>query len=156
MKKIIGTFVLLTIIAAVGCSSSRISIPPTPDGKKSYEQFVTSNSFPYSIEEGRKNQLIKNYEKTRLGMTKQEFNALLGEPDFSQNSNTKEGTYIGSKWTYYFYKPKSNNVNLKLDREIVIFFSMDDRAKWIAPCNIEGLTEKGGPRRSNIQPALRP
>jgi outer membrane protein assembly factor BamE (lipoprotein component of BamABCDE complex) len=152
MHKTAAMVVLLALITASGCNSSPVSlIPLISDGKKTYQQFISSKSFPYSIQEERKKQITKNYERIKIGMTKQEVYSLLGEPDFSKYLHTKDypGKYIGSEWTYYFYKPNPKLVNEKLDRGVFIFFGTTDKASWIVPKNIEGLVEKGGPSRSD-------
>lgn len=143
---------VLVLIVAAGCNSSQVSlIPPVSDGMKTYEQFIASKSFPYTIPQERKSQIEQNYDKLTLGMTKKEVHSMLGEPDFSTYMHTKEypGRFIGSEWTYYFYKPASNLVNEKLDKGVFVYFGTTDKAEWIVPKNIEGLAEKGGPRRND-------
>jgi outer membrane protein assembly factor BamE (lipoprotein component of BamABCDE complex) len=152
MHKIAAMVAMLVLIAASGCSSSAISfIPPISDGMKTYEQFVSSKSFPYTIPQERKAKIERNYNNLKLGMTKKDISSMLGDPDFSTYMHTKEypRKFIGSEWTYYFYKPKSNLVNEKLDRGVFVFFGTTDKAEWIVPQNIDGLAEKGGPRRTD-------
>jgi outer membrane protein assembly factor BamE (lipoprotein component of BamABCDE complex) len=152
MTKTAAMTVLLALMATSGCNSSQVSlIPPISDGKKTFQQFISSKSFPYSIQENRKKQIIDNYQKLEIGMTKQEVNTFIGEPDFSKYMHSKDSPskYLGSKWTYYFYKPAANIVNEKLDRGLLIYYGTDDKTNWIVPRNIEGLTEKGGPSRND-------
>src|SRR5215470_15491797 len=56
-----------------------------PDGQKSGKEFrATIKSFPYSASAERKERILKNYPSLRVGMTKKEVSALIGDPDYSQ------------------------------------------------------------------------
>jgi hypothetical protein len=151
MNKIAAMVAALVLIVASGCNSSQVSlIPPISDGMKTYDQFISSKSFPYTIPRERKIQIEQNYNNLKLDMTKKDIHSMLGEPDFRTYMYAKESDrFIGSEWTYYFYKPESNLVNEKLDKGVFIYFGTTDKAEWIVPQNIEGLAEKGGPSRKN-------
>jgi outer membrane protein assembly factor BamE (lipoprotein component of BamABCDE complex) len=151
MNKIAAMVAALVLIVASGCNSSQVSlIPPISDGMKTYDQFISSKSFPYTIPRERKIQIEQNYNNLKLDMTKKDIHSMLGEPDFRTYMYAKESDrFKGSEWTYYFYKPESNLVNEKLDKGVFIYFGTTDKAEWIVPQNIEGLAEKGGPSRKN-------
>lgn len=150
MKNATAVAVLLILTTTLGCNSRVPLISPIPDGKRTYQEFVSSRSFPYSMQEDKKNKIINNYGKLKIGITKQDVNLILGDPSYSRYLHKKEypGEYVSSKWTYYFYKPDSNSANEKLDIGIFIFFDVNDKVYWIVPQNIEGLTEKGSPKRN--------
>ncbi len=103
MHKIAALVVVLILTVALGCNSTQVSlIPPISDGMKTYEQFVSSKSFPYKIPQERKVQIERKYNNLKLGMTKKDIHSMLGEPDFSTYMYTKEypGKFIGTEWTY--------------------------------------------------------
>jgi len=150
MNRIALIVAALLLILTSGCNSQVSSIPPISDGKKTYDQFISSKSFPYTIARERKIKIEQNYHNLKLGMTKKDVHSMLGEPDFSTYMYAKESDkFIGSVWTYYFYKPTADLVNEKLDKGVFIYFGTTDKAEWIVPKNIEGLAEKGGPRGSD-------
>lgn len=152
MNKVAATIAALVLIVASACNSSQVTlIPPISDGMRTYEQFISSKSFPYTIPQERKIKIEQNYKNLKIDMTKKDIQLMLGEPDFSKYMHTKESPskFIGSKWTYYFYKPAPNLVNEKLDKGVFIYFGSTDKAERIVPKNIEGLVEKGGPSRND-------
>jgi hypothetical protein len=143
--------IIALLLLFVGCSSEVALSPPISDGKRTYQQFVSETKvFPYRISEIRRQTIMTNYWKLNIGMTKKEVSSIIGDPDFSQYLRAKEpsGKYLGSEWTYYFYKPAPNIANEKLDQGLSLFFGTNDKLDWIVPKNIEGLIEKGNPRQS--------
>ena len=120
------------------------TVTPKPDGKKTYEEFAaTIKSYPYDAPQERKDRIVKNYPKLELGMSKEQVAELIGDPDYSQLGYGPKGPrpqWHGSNWTYWLRK-RDNLVNLN-DPCLEIFFGTDDRATWIVPSNIDGLTEK--------------
>lgn len=152
MNKVAAMVAVLLLVVASGCNSSQVTLnPPISDGMRTYEQFITSKSFPYTIPSERKIKIEQNYNNLKLGMMKKEIQSMLGEPDFSTYMRSKEypGKRIGYEWKYYFYKPASNLVNEKHDKGVFIYFGTTDKAEWIVPENIEGLAENGGPSQNN-------
>lgn len=150
MKRIIPA--LIIFLLSLGCNSSDVMvIPPIPDGKRTYQEFISeTKEFPYIISESRKKKIMTNYSTLNIGMTKKEVSLILGDPDFSAYLRAKEPPqkYLGSEWTYYFYKPDPNVVNEKVDQGLFLFFGTNDKLHWIVPQNIEGLKEKGRPRQT--------
>ncbi len=71
---------------------------------------------------------------------------LLGEPDYSRVSARKgfNPEYIGSSWKYVFYDDDPNLVNEKTENRIGVSFDMNDCVYWVAPVNIDGLSDIGG------------
>jgi hypothetical protein len=87
---------------------------------------------------------MKNYVLLRVGSTKDEFVAALGEPDYEQVFYPKEtNRSCGYEFMYYFEKPE-DVVNEIRDKKIEAFFSATGKATWIVS-NISGLSEKGSP-----------
>jgi outer membrane protein assembly factor BamE (lipoprotein component of BamABCDE complex) len=142
--------ILIILLSLAGCNSSEDRlIRPIADGKRTYQEFISeAKTFPYTISESRKKAIITNYSMLNIGMTKKQVSSILGDPDFSIYLRAKDSKYLGSEWTYYFYKPDANLVNEKLDRGLFLFFGTNDKLHWIVPKNIEGLIEKGNPRQS--------
>jgi hypothetical protein len=149
MNKTLILVVVMSFLTISGCFSQVSLIQPVSDGKKTYQEFISSNSFPYSMQEDRKNQISNSYDKLKIGMTKHEVNLILEDPDCSEHRNTKQypWKYLGTTWKYYFYKPYSNLVNEKLDKGILIFFDTNDKVQYIYPQNIEGLNIKESTRQ---------
>jgi hypothetical protein len=144
--------IIILLLLFVGCSSEVTLIPPISDGKRTYQQFVSeTKAFPYTISDIRKQIIMTNYSKLNIGMTKREVSSIIGDPDCSQYLRAKDppGKYLGSEWTYYFYKPDPNLVNEKLDQGLFLFFGTNDKLQWIVPKNIKGLIEKGNPKQSS-------
>ena len=148
---IIPIFTIL--LSASACNSSELTlIPPIADGKRTYRAFVSeTRKFPYTIDENRKKSIISHYSELKIGMTKEKVSSIIGDPDFSEYLRAKEPPekYKGSEWTYYFYKPDPDLVNEKLDRGLFLFFGTNDKLHWLAPKNIEGLTDKGTPEQNH-------
>jgi len=122
------------------------ALTPKSDGKKTYQEFAaTIKSYPYEAPQARKDKIVKNLSKLELDMSKEQVAALIGEPDYSELYYIGEGPrglWFGSHWMYYLRK-QANGVPI-LDSRVDILFGTDDRAKRIAPLNIDGLKEKGG------------
>lgn len=150
MKKVIIP-ILIFLLSAEACSSSEDTLTrPIADGKRTYQEFTSeTKEFPYTISETRKKAITTNYSMLNIGMTKKEISSILGDPDFSTYLRARDSKYIGSEWSYYFYKPDANLVNEKLDQGLFLFFGTSDKLYWIVPKNIEGLIEKGSPRQSS-------
>ena len=72
----------LMLFALPGCRA-RPLIQHASDGQKSYDEFrATINSFPYSTSPERRDLVVNNYPSLRVGMTKQQVAALIGNPDY--------------------------------------------------------------------------
>jgi len=133
----------------------RAPTPPTetpkPDGKKTCEEFEAAiKSYPYEASQARKDRIVKNYPKLAIGMAKDQIAGLIGEPDCSGLIYGPKGPgekWLGSAWTYCLRK-RDNGSNA-FDPCVEIFFGTDDRAGWIVPSNIDGLTEKRSPSRQS-------
>jgi hypothetical protein len=133
----------LTILFLAGCGTRHEQIPATvADDMPNYDAFVSTHSFPYVAPPEKQTELTQNYSKLSIGLTKTQVATILGKPDCSQPSNTKQATpgYIGSSWTYFFEKPNPNLTNLKLDKSIEIFFAINGKTYWIVS-NVQGLNE---------------
>jgi hypothetical protein len=112
-----------------------------------YEQFVDSHTFPYSTPLAKQVKLKSNYQNLSIDLSKSSVLEILGKPDHYQESYSKENNprrYLGSSWTYCFNKQDPNIVNVKTDKEIVVFFNVDGKTHWIT-ANIEGLPDIGSP-----------
>jgi hypothetical protein len=114
---------------------------------KSYVEFIsTVTSFPYEAPRSKKDRIINNYQKLLIGMTKKEVTFTLGEPDFSTDSQVLDPPFKqqGTYWTYTIYLKNPKLVDIETDQYLNIFFDSSEKAYWIAPSNIQGLTQKGG------------
>jgi hypothetical protein len=117
-------------------------------GKPTYENFVSSHSFPYIASQERQTQIIKNYSKLTVGLTEADIIALLGEPDCADPLYTKAPPpnmeYLGFRWTYFIEKPDPNLSNLKKDITVEVYFDTNSKTDWIVS-NVDGLYEIGRP-----------
>lgn len=123
-------------------------LQPASDHKPSYEDFISTHTFPYMAPPDRQKRFRQDYSLLSVGLTKAEVLEVLGEPDYSQQrwSKTEPREYLGSHWTYFFEKPDPNLVNENKDKRIDVFFESYDRIDWITS-NVEGLGQIGTPRR---------
>lgn len=119
--------------------------PPVSDGQKSYEEFrATIKSFPYSTSPERRDRVVNNYQRLRVGMTKPQVAALIGNPDFSDQAYGPKGPgehWLGSRWKYELFK-RDDNVN-ENDPNVEVFFGTDGLVNWVVPSGISGLSEVG-------------
>jgi hypothetical protein len=114
---------------------------------KSYAEFIrTITSFPYEAPRSKKDRIINNYQKLLIGMTKTDVTSTIGEPDFSTDSQVLDPPFKqrGTYWTYTIYLKNPKLVDIETDQYLNIFFDSSEKAYWIAPSNIQGLTQKGG------------
>ena len=119
----------------------------TTDGQKSYEEFrATIKSFPYATVAKRRSYILKNYPSLRVGMSKKQVAALIGDPDYSTpiyayGPKGPQERWRGSIWTYIlFMREDAMNEN---DPKIQIFFGTDGLVRWAVPSGIAGLSEIG-------------
>lgn len=128
-----------------GYAPNAVSGQPVPDGQKSYEEFrETIKSFPYSASEERKKQIAENYTGLRVGMSKEQVAALIGNPDYSQSLFGPKGFrqhWQGSSWKYRLFM-REDGVNLN-DPTIEVFFDTAGVLSWAVPSGISGLLEIG-------------
>ena len=127
---------------------------PKPDGKRTCDEFEAAiKSYPYEAPQPRKDRIVKNYPKLAIGMSKDQVACLIGEPDCSVLIYGPKGPgekWLGSAWTYCLRKrEKGSNA---YDPCVEIFFGTEDRANWIVPSNVDGLTKKGGVSRQRGSP----
>ena len=145
--RILASFYSLLVVAVIlgGCERRDASREcPHDSGMKTYDQWRDSINFPYTASQVRKERITKNYDRLRVGSTKDEFVAALGEPDYEQELYPKESNRsCGYAFMYYFEKPE-DVVNEIRDKKIEAFFSAAGKATWIVS-NIGGLSEKGSP-----------
>jgi hypothetical protein len=127
---------------------SNPTLQPVSDHKPSYEDFVSTHTFPYTAPPDRQKRFRQDYSLLSVGLTKAEVLEVLGEPDYSEQnwSKTEPREYRGSRWTYFFEKQGPHLVNENKDRKIDVFFEPYDRIDWITS-NIEGLGQIGSPRK---------
>ncbi|WP_035356340.1 hypothetical protein [Edaphobacter aggregans] len=132
---------LLTYALPVLAASDK----PVPDGQKSYKEFrATIKSFPFSASAERKKQIGENYPSLRVGMTKKQVAALIGNPDYSELDFGPKGPgehWLGSHWMYALFV-REDSVNEK-DPNIEIFFGTGDLVSWVVPSGLSGLSEIG-------------
>ena len=126
-----------------------------PDGQKSYQEFrATITSFPYSIPAERKEHVLKNFPSLRLGMTKKEVSALIGDPDYSEIDFGPKGPgehWLGSHWDYALFIREKDTANEK-DPNIHIFFGTNGLLSWAAPSRgLPELSEIGSCCKSTAQ-----
>jgi len=140
-------FLLLFGLVLTCKDQSQPTKAPNVDGMKTIDEFYAEiKSYPFEAPQARRDKVINNYHNLEVGMPKEQVASILGEPDYSRLDYGPKGPgakWLGSHWTYQLYK-RSSSVNI-YDPSILIFFGTDDRAKWIVPSAIEGLTEKGSP-----------
>jgi cell wall-associated NlpC family hydrolase len=137
--------------ASIGRSAeTEAKTRPQAYRERTYREFATSiTAFPYKAPAEKRERLLRNYAKLMIGMTKEEIAKLLGDPDHSDMLQTKEPPFeqLGSEWRYYVFLNRPDSVNKKNDQSISVYFSLDGRAHWIVPLNLEGLSAKGSPWR---------
>jgi hypothetical protein len=90
---------------------------------RTYQQWEESVSFPYAAPQIRKERIVKNVEKIKVGSTKEEVVAALGEPDYEQEMPPKEPNRpcIGYALTYNL--EKAENLANEHDKRVEAFFS---------------------------------
>lgn len=122
---------------------------PTPDGKKTREQFIAAaKTFPYSAPKQRQMQIIGNYPKIDEGMNKQQIAAFLGDPDYTDIIGNKTITGIKPTalvWVYAIYCQSQFCGTMSEEKLVSVFFDLDDKATWIVPSGLVELKEKGHP-----------
>ena len=118
---------------------------PVSDGQKSYGEFrATIKSFPYSASPERRDLVVNNFPELRVGMTKPQVAALIGNPDYSHQAYGPKGPgehWQGSRWDYVLFK-RAGDVN-ENDPNVEVFFGTDGFVKWAVPSGISGLSEVG-------------
>lgn len=150
-KNIIKNICILSIFIIISaCQKDKISRDFKNEETlyKSDEEFSEEvKNFPYIASDSKRLQIISNYDKLSLTMTKGEVFNILGAPDVEAKiySKNKEPGFLGWQWVYYLYKTDAWGQNLKKDKELEIFYNRQGRIFWVVPLNIEGLTEKGNP-----------
>lgn len=156
MRYVAGIILLVVSALCSACSTAPGAGPASvqdrshlPNPYNSYNDFVSLHTFPYTIDPERKMLILNNYDRVSLGMTREDIRFYFGKPDYVVNAYTRDypGRYLGSTWTYYFFKPESGAVHEKQDAYLGVFFGPDDKARWMIPRNIEELTEKTGPQQ---------
>ena len=129
---------LAFVLVCFGCRDK-------PDGKQTPAEFAAAiRSYPYEAPQTRKNTIVKNFPRLEVGMPKEQVAELIGDPDYSELSYGPKGPFprwLGWWWIYWLRK-RDSGVNV-FDPCVNISFDTDGRAKWIAPSNVAGLTEKG-------------
>ena len=107
---------------------------------------------PYSISSERKERIIGNYAKLTIGMTLEEVERLLGDPDFSNPlppprlTNLAEpiGIRCADQVAYIFAKSTENMTDLG-DEALYLVFSRNGALYWGAPQNMPTLKQLGSP-----------
>lgn len=143
-----------SLLIILGCRHNPTpTTQPVADHKPSYEDFVSTHTFPYIASPERQAHLRQNYSRLSVGLVKDQVLEILGEPDYSSQEWSKQmpRQYIGSNWTYFFEKPDYNLTNLEKDKSIEVYFDASDGAHWIVS-NVEGLKEMGSPQRRDSRP----
>ena len=120
---------------------------PATDGKHNREQFVNSvRSFPYEASTERQSQLLGNYQKLSVGMSKEQVAAILGDPDYANITGPKTFFGIqpnGTEWVYGIHCEDQFCGSTGPDKVVEVFFKLDDRAHLIVPHGIGSLKEIG-------------
>jgi hypothetical protein len=140
MKMLAG---FLLLIGNFGC---RAPVTINAGSEADFAQRV--GNFPYVASSTRQETILANYSKLRVGMSKPEVGALLGEPDYGEL--TRPGKFAdpdGSCWKYHLYKAKKRWTNEEQDRLVYAFFDEAGKIYWIEPWNIDGLVRVGQPVR---------
>ena len=152
MKILITAIFFMNFIFFLGCDkdmNNRRKVEETAWRNKTHDNFVKqARMFPFRASEDKKQQIIANYSKLTVGMTKEEVANLLGDPDIEETVHSKlidNPGFMGWHWRYCVYKLANFGQNLKEDQEVEIFYDTKGRISWIVPLNIKGLVEKGSP-----------
>ena len=121
-----------------------------------FEQWFTTTKLPYSqhysISAERKVRIIGNYSKLAIGMTLEEVERLLGDPDFSnplpppRQANLPEpiGVRCVDQVAYIFAKSTENMSDVQ-DVALYLFFWRNGALYWAAPQNMPNLKQLGSP-----------
>ena len=149
MHRLVSIFVGIILLGFL-CSCSNLAAESNTrhvdDNKPNYDEFVSTQTFPYVAPTERQTRIKQNYSRLSTGLTNYQVVEILGEPDYSQQvySKAKSPGYLGSSWTYFFEKPNPNITNLKRDLVVQVFFDINDRTRWIVS-NVKGLNKIGTP-----------
>jgi len=140
-------FLLLTVMVA-SCERHRSGGCPHDATMRTYEQWRESASFPYTAPQIRKERIVKNIEKIRVGSTKEEVVAALGEPDYELEMYPKEPgrPCLGYEFMYYLTKPEDLANDIR-DRRVEAFFSPAGKATNI----FSNISEKDAPTTKQNQ-----
>ena len=138
-------------LLATSCQYQESSVPDPraiPDGMPTAEEFEKGiQKYPYSAPPERTASVVTGLTKVERYMSKQQILDLLGRPDYSSINYGPKGPgekWLGSSWTYWLSK-RDSGVNV-YDPCVEVFFNTNGLADWIAPSNIAGAHEIGGPR----------
>lgn len=139
-------FLLFSLIIVLIFVSTLSAEPNVRDAHQSYQEWVSSHSFPYEIGNERKQEIIVNYPKLKLGLDKKHVEQLLGSPDVStptgpkkrQAGSTGDG-YTGSTWDYYFQKVDPRLSNRIKDISVCVFFDHNAKVESVVPNGVPSL-----------------
>ena len=110
---------------------------------KTYKQWRESVQLPYTATNGRKERILRNFDRVSVGSTKNDVVASLGEPDYEEEMYPMEPKRPcrGYAFTYYVEKPE-DLTNEDRDKRVQVFFSPIGKATSVVT-NVSGLSEKG-------------
>jgi len=99
--------------------------------------------YEYVAPADRRLQVIDGYVQLKIGMTREEVRAILGDPDRAYAGYTKGAPRQFTGWAYNYYLLQ-RHLN-SYDSGIELFFSKTDhRLEQVVPSGLPGLKEIGG------------
>src|ERR1700687_1614082 len=158
MKRI--TFVLLFVVAC--CALEAQTSPPAvvfhgncATGLPRFEEWYQQKRLPYEpyvAADKRKEKMLDNYPKSKLQMSLEDVEKLLGKPDFATGTpaphlaNAPEPTdkRCRSELAYIVKKNHENMTDME-DVAIYLSFSQSGKLYWAAPQNLSNLKQLGSP-----------
>ena len=136
-------FVLLLCAMLISTCAKHLKPDFLPTEKEFSEKV---KSFPFKATNERKQQVLENYSKLELGMTKDQVAATIGEPDYWGVTGPGKDNVTGSSWVYGFYCTGRFCGTTSDDDLLEVLFDLDDRVDWIAPSPRLNLEPKRKPR----------
>lgn len=151
-NRITGGYALVLILygvimGGVSCrSTGRADNPAFRNPSRTHEAFEARvGNFPYTASDSRRTQILTEYQKVTVGMTKDDVKRFLGEPDVEEPSAAKISAgptrgFLGWFLVYYLYKV-SLGENLLKDQMVEIFINSENRVERVIPVNVEDAVE---------------
>ena len=150
MYKIIS--ITISFILLLGCSKEHIEIAVFEESKKyNFSNFIkTIDEFPYTAPPEKRKIIINSYQYLKIGMKKDKVKDVFGDPDAEfleykrkYKENSKDNL-MGYTWVYYLHRIDSVYAS-EGDKNLVLYFNIDDVLYLSMPDNIDSLKLMGGP-----------
>ena len=122
------------------------AVAADPDSTPDWNEFASKHSFPYVASAERKNHIVSNYSRLRVGLTKAEVSKTSRQSRLGPQALSERAVeYTGSSWTYCLEKPGAMS-NTYYDKLVEVFFDPKGKVHWVTSSGND-LPEIGSPSR---------